>query len=103
MNEQNQEIYRKLIEALLQCGSSQEINEILNSSQHLLNAELLQIMQQVSEELAEKGNENAANFLKDVVCQLSEVLGLSSTTTVSQLQNPNSQLDLLLQSLQAIH
>ncbi|MUG94185.1 CHAT domain-containing protein [Scytonema sp. UIC 10036] len=103
MNEQSQETYRKLIDALLKCSSSQEINEILNSNRHLIDAGLLQMMQQVAQELAEKGNENAANFLRDVSCQLSEVLRLSSTTTFSQPQNPNSQLDLLLQLLQAIH
>ncbi|MBE8970168.1 tetratricopeptide repeat protein [Nostocales cyanobacterium LEGE 12452] len=102
MNEQSQETYRKLIEALLKCGSRQEINEILNANQDLIDAGLVQTMTKVAKVLEEDGDKNAADFLINIASQLSEYLGLtSSTLTSSSPQNSESQLTFLKEVLSA--
>lgn len=59
-------------------------------------------MAQVAEFLEKRGDRNAANFLIHVARQLAEALRLSSSTpSSSPLPNSDSQLDFLLQVLQA--
>jgi len=60
------------------------------------NAGLVATMAQVAEALAERGDENAAQFLMGMANQLGELLGLSASTAT-----PKTQLDFLLEVLQA--
>ena len=58
MDEERLQAYRNLIQKLLSCPSGQE-PEILNSHQDLVDGGLVQMMQQVAEWLAKKGNKDA--------------------------------------------
>jgi CHAT domain-containing protein len=101
MDEQRIGDYLNLIQALLSCPGGEEA-EILAAHQELIDAGLLLVMEQVADSMAQEGNDNTAEFLRDVARQLSEALGLSSSTpSSSSLSNPESQLDFLLQVLQA--
>jgi tetratricopeptide (TPR) repeat protein len=101
MNEERWQDYLNLINALLNCPCGEE-PQILNANQDLLDAGLLQAMAQAAEFLEKRGDRNAADFLIDVARQLAEALRLSSSMpTSSPLPNPDSQLNFLLQVLQA--
>jgi hypothetical protein len=102
MDEQRQDDYLNLINTLLGCTSDEEINRVLDANQNLINPGLVQMMGQVREVLAERGDESAANFLIHLTHQLSKALGLSlSTVVATPLVNSDSQLMFLLQVLQA--
>ncbi|MFB2891681.1 CHAT domain-containing protein [Aerosakkonemataceae cyanobacterium BLCC-F50] len=102
MDEQRQEDYLNLINTLLGCTNDEEINRVLDANQNLINPGLVQMMGQVREVLAERGDESAANFLIHLTHQLSKALGLSlSTVVATPLVNSDSQLMFLLQVLQA--
>jgi len=69
--------YLNLIQELLNCPSGEE-PEILQANSNLLDLEFLQVCEGVAAQLAESGNENAANFLLLVASQLGEFLGFTS-------------------------
>ncbi|MBD2018206.1 CHAT domain-containing protein [Microcoleus sp. FACHB-53] len=101
MDEERRKAYLNLINALLNCPTGEE-PQILNANQDLLDAGLLQAMAQVAEFLEKRGDRNAADFLINVARQLAKALTLSSSTpSSSPLPNSDSQLDFLLQVLQA--
>lgn len=101
MDEERRKAYLNLIDALLRCPSGKE-PQILNANPDLIDAGLVDTMVQVANVLAEKGDRNTADFLIDVAHQVSEALGLlSSTPNSSPLPNPDSQLGFFLQVLQA--
>jgi len=97
MNEERLEAYLNLINTLLSCPSGEE-EQILKDHSNLVDAEFVEAIAQVVEELEEMGDRNAA----DVLIHLAELLELpSSTPTSDALPNPDSQLDFLLEVLQA--
>ena len=101
MDEERLQAYLRLIQKLLSCPSGKE-PEILNSHQDLVDGELVQVMQQVAKWLAQEGDKDNAEFLTSVARQLAEALGLSSTSpTSSQLPTADSQLNFLIEVLQA--
>ncbi|NET84687.1 MAG: CHAT domain-containing protein [Moorea sp. SIO1F2] len=101
MDEKRLQAYVSLIQDLLNCPSGEEV-EVLNSHQDLVDEELVQVMQQVAESLAQEGDKDAAEYLTSVATQLAEGLGLSSTSfTFSQLPTANSQLNFLMEVLRA--
>ena len=81
VDKQRMEAYIKLIEQLLNCPNGEE-SEILNANRDLLDAELLQVMVQVAEQFEADGEQDAAEFLRDLKSQLAEFLEIS--------ENPNS-------------
>ncbi|MEQ9625742.1 CHAT domain-containing protein [Coleofasciculus chthonoplastes] len=95
MDEQRQQAYLTLINALLTCPSGEE-GQTLQDNAELVDAGLLETMAQVAEVLAERGDENAAQFLIGMANQLGELLGLSASTAT-----PGVQLRFLMQVLQA--
>ncbi|MEQ8998630.1 MAG: CHAT domain-containing tetratricopeptide repeat protein [Coleofasciculus sp. B1-GNL1-01] len=95
MDEQRQHAYLTLITALLTCPNSEE-GQILQDNAELVDAGLVETMAQVAEALAERGDENAAQFLIGMANQLGEFLGLSDSTAT-----PEAQLRFLLEVLQA--
>ncbi|NES17923.1 MAG: CHAT domain-containing protein [Symploca sp. SIO3E6] len=104
MDEQRREAYLNLINTLLSCHGDEEINRVLNANQDLIDSGLLQVMVQVAEILAERGDESAANFLIHLTHQLSKALGLlSSTPTSTSLSNSDPQQSFLLEVLRAIY
>ncbi len=95
LDEQSQNAYLNLINALLTCPNGQEA-EILKSNQELIDTGLLQTMEQVAAMLVGQGNQNAANWLRNVAAQLAKVIANSSVVTTDEHQN------FLLQVLQAM-
>jgi CHAT domain-containing protein len=80
MDEERQEAYLTLINSLLNSPIS-KANSILNANQVLVDAGLVQTMQQVASVMAEQGYQYAANFLMDVACQLPEIINSSRNVT----------------------
>ncbi|PSB54122.1 hypothetical protein C7B67_00165 [filamentous cyanobacterium Phorm 6] len=78
MNEQRQQDYLNLIQALLTCPNGEESN-ILNAHPHLIDADLVQVMAQVAEMIAQQGNENNARFLTYLAQQIADYLGNTSS------------------------
>ncbi len=90
MDEERFKAYLNLIQKLLSCPSGEE-PEILNAHQDLLDAGLVEAMLQVAEMLTKEGDQNNADYLRDVARQLAEAMENS----------PSNQLNFLLQVLQA--
>ena len=102
MNEERQEAYQNLIQALLSCPAD-NVAAILDANQGLIDAGLVQKIEQVATEKEEKGAHYVAKFLIDIARKLAEQLGLSlSTPAPSPPPKPDPQLAFLLQTLQAI-
>ncbi|NEQ64362.1 MAG: CHAT domain-containing protein [Symploca sp. SIO2D2] len=90
MDEQRQEAYLNLINALLSCASNQEINRVFDANQDLIDAGLVQIMVHMGGVFKDKGNNDTADFFINLALQLDNALGLSSSSL---------QLNFLLQVL----
>jgi len=83
MDEQRLEVYFNLIQKLLQCSDGQE-EEILQTNLELVNGELVQTMEAVAAQMAEVGNGNTANWLRNLAGELGKRLGISSTVVSSE-------------------
>jgi CHAT domain-containing protein len=86
MNEQRQQAYLNLIQRLLNSSSGEE-PQILQANRELLDADFLQMVGAEAQMLSQQGNENAANWLRNLAVELGEALGLSSPTVA----NPSEQ------------
>jgi CHAT domain-containing protein len=80
MDEERQKAYLTLINSLLNSPRS-KANSILNANKVLVDAGLVQTMEQVASVMAEQGYQNAADFLMDVACQLSDIITSSRNVT----------------------
>ncbi len=69
MNEQRLQAYLNLIQNLLNCPSGEEA-EILAANQDLLDAGLLEVLVGVAEMQTQEGNENTANWLRNLATLL---------------------------------
>ncbi|WP_424094387.1 tetratricopeptide repeat protein [Moorena producens] len=87
MDKQRLRAYLKLIEQVLTCASGEEF-KILESNRELVDAELLQVMAQVVEQLTAEGKQNSAEVLLGLRSELLDMLGISETPTSA---NPSSQ------------
>ena len=77
MNEQPNQAYLNLIQELLNCPSTWEVNEMLRDNWDLVEADLLPIMRQEAARLHQEGDPSKAEFLSRMVSQLAEFLGIS--------------------------
>ena len=68
-----QQGYLELIEALLQCPNGEE-TEILDANRNLLDAGLVQTMNQVASDLEKRGANNQATFLINIARELESIL-----------------------------
>ncbi len=101
MNEQRQQAYLDLIERLLNCPSGEE-PEILQANQDLLDADFLQMLEAVAEYTSQQGDENAANWLRNLAIQLREALNLSLPTAAKISEEDfQAHLQFLMKILQA--
>ncbi|MBD2514707.1 CHAT domain-containing protein [Nostoc sp. FACHB-973] len=80
MDEERQKAYLTIINSLLNSPSG-EANSILNANSVLIDAGLVQTMEQVASVMTEQGYQNAADFLMNVACQLSEIISSSRNVT----------------------
>ncbi|MBH8556334.1 tetratricopeptide repeat protein [Nostocaceae cyanobacterium CENA357] len=69
MNEQRLQVYYQLIESLLNCPNGEE-PKILVANTELLDAGFLQVLAAVADNFAQQGNENTANWLRNLATQL---------------------------------
>ncbi|HBE19422.1 MAG TPA: hypothetical protein DEG17_13800 [Cyanobacteria bacterium UBA11149] len=74
--------YLKLIGNLLNAPNGEE-SAILNANSDLVDGGLIEMMVEVAESLAERG-ENNAGWLQNFAAQLAEARGISSTATTSE-------------------
>ncbi|MEH2093480.1 CHAT domain-containing protein [Nostoc sp.] len=80
MDEERQKAYLTLINSLFNSPSG-KANSILNANSVLIDAGLVQTMEQVASLMTEQGYQNAADFLMNVACQLSEIISSSRNVT----------------------
>jgi tetratricopeptide (TPR) repeat protein len=83
MDEQRIQAYLQLIYSLLNCPHGQEI-ELLEANSDLVDGGLLKCMALVAADLAEKGNQNATDWLLNFASQLAEALGISSSSATRE-------------------
>jgi CHAT domain-containing protein len=91
MNEQRQQAYLDLIKRLLNCPSGEE-SEILQANQDLLHAEFLLMLEAVAKFMSQKGDENAANWLRNLAIQLREALNLTPQHASGQAERRDNFL-----------
>ncbi|MEO1431948.1 MAG: CHAT domain-containing protein [Cyanobacteria bacterium J06633_8] len=80
MNEQRQQAYLHVIKTLLYCPNAEKL-EILAANRDLLDAEFLQVVELVAEELSERGDKNTANRLRNLGNQLANALNINYPQT----------------------
>jgi len=98
MDENRIQAYLNLIQQLLNCPSGEE-PEILQANSELVDLEFLQVCEAVAAQLAESGNENEADFLRNIASQLGEFLGF---TSAAGNEVDNNSLDDYLRFLQLL-
>jgi CHAT domain-containing protein len=102
MEETRAQAYLQLIETLLNCPNDEE-PQILQANLELLDSGFLQVCEVVAENLAEEGQENPANFLRNLVSQLGQFLGMNNEgdSDNSEGENPQEYANFIGQLLQA--
>ncbi|MEM7712984.1 MAG: hypothetical protein AAF349_05310, partial [Cyanobacteria bacterium P01_A01_bin.68] len=107
MNQQRWDAYLNLIQQLLSCANGEQ-GEILRGNQDLLDADFLQIMEAVARVMSEEGNEDTANYLRNLANNLVEGLNLSSNLSYTTQKTEITQsvidtyVEFLLKVLQAM-
>ncbi|QIR38768.1 CHAT domain-containing protein [Tolypothrix sp. PCC 7910] len=71
MEEQRLQAYYQLIESLLNCADGEE-PEILAANTELLDADFLEVLAAVADHFAQQGQENAANWLRNLATSLNQ-------------------------------
>ncbi|MEM6751370.1 MAG: CHAT domain-containing protein [Cyanobacteria bacterium P01_C01_bin.38] len=69
MNENHCNNYPSLIQKLLNCSTSQEVNQILDDNSELVNRNLIDVMELVVKDLLQEGNREQAEFLIKLIQQ----------------------------------
>ena len=88
MDESRREAYLNLINQLLNCPSG-EAEEILNDNSELVDAGLLQMMEQEADDLAQQGDENNAARLRNLASQLGEYVDVNFLMQVLKTTRDN--------------
>ncbi|MEG4542050.1 CHAT domain-containing protein [Microcoleus sp. Aus8_D2] len=101
-NAEGNSAYLQLIQQLLSCPSGEEA-QILQDNLELLDAGFLQACEAVAATLAQQGNENNANFLRNLATQVGEFLGMreEEDSDNSEGENPEEYSNFILELLQA--
>ncbi|MFN6564187.1 MAG: CHAT domain-containing protein [Nostoc sp. ChiSLP01] len=94
MNEQRLQAYYQLIESLLNSPNGEQ-PEILAANTELLDAGFLQVLAAVADDFAQQGDENAANWLRNLATYL------TSETTPITAEDIETYEQFLLEILQA--
>ncbi|WP_017716261.1 CHAT domain-containing protein [Kamptonema formosum] len=84
MDEQRQQDYLNLIQALLNCRSWEEVGDSLNAHQNLIDEGLVRVMEQVAAWLAQQGEGSRAEFLTDVARRLAAYISNSATAALRE-------------------
>jgi hypothetical protein len=102
MEETRAQAYLQLIETLLNCPNGEE-PQILQANLELVDSGFLQVCEVVAENLAEEGQENQANFLRNLASQLGQFLGMNDEgdSDNSEGENPQEYAKFIRELLQA--
>jgi len=102
MEETRAQAYLQLIVTLLNCPNGEE-QQILQANLELVDSGFLQACEVVAENLAEEGQENHANFLRNLASQLGQFLGMNDEgdSDNSEGQNPQEYAKFIRELLQA--
>jgi len=100
-NAEGNSAYLPLIQQLLSCPSGEEA-QILQDNSQLLDAGFLQACEAVAATLAQQGNENNANFLRNLASQVGELLGMreEEDSDNSEGGNPEEYSNFILELLE---
>ena len=93
--------YLQLIQQLLNCPSGEEA-QILGDNFQLLDAEFMQVCEALAATLAQEGNENGANFLRNLASQVGKFLGMreEEDSDNSEAGNPEEYSKFILELLE---
>jgi len=97
MNEQRLQDYLNLVQQLLDCPSGEE-SAILNANSELLDAGLVDALQQVSVNFAKNGDESSADFLQSLAVKIGEIVNKS----LGNESEEEEYLKFLLEVLQVV-
>ena len=102
MDETRAKAYLQLIETLLNCPNGEE-RQILQANLELVDSGFLQFCEVVAEKLAEEGQENPANFLRNMASQIGQFLGMNDDgdSDNSEGKNPQEYAKFIRELLQA--
>ena len=102
MEETRAQAYLQLIETLLNCPNGEE-QQILQANLELVDSGFLQVCESVAENLAEEGQENQANYLRNLASQIGQFLGMNDKgdSDNSEGQNRQEYLEFIGDLLQA--
>jgi CHAT domain-containing protein len=95
MNEQRAQAYINLIEQLLTCADDEELNNILQANQELIDPAFLQEMENYATGLEQQGNNDDADWLRNMAQQLGQSLNSQAYSTQPSNQLPQSVYVLL--------
>ena len=90
MEETRAQAYRQLIQTLLNCPNGEE-PQILQANLELVDSGFLQFCEVVAKKLAEEGQENPANFLRNLASQLGQLLGMNDEGDSENSEGENLQ------------
>ncbi|NER19185.1 MAG: tetratricopeptide repeat protein [Symploca sp. SIO1C2] len=94
MDENRLQAYLELIQSLLSCPDGEE-TQTLQAHPELVDAELVQVIISVAEQMAAEGDKNTASWLRNYAVEIAYSLGLVTAT-------PEEYLQFLMQVLEAI-
>ncbi|MEG4203796.1 CHAT domain-containing protein [Microcoleus sp. Pol7_A1] len=102
MEETRAQAYQQLIETLLNCPNGEE-RQILQDNLELVDSGFLQVCEVVAKNLAEEGEENHANYLRNLASQLGQFLGMNDEGDSDNSEGENLQeyLEFIRDLLQA--
>ena len=91
MNKEQEENYRNLICGMLTYPNRAAL--MLDANQHLLDAGLMQVMEQVATRMAANSSTEAASFLQNLVSQLKDELTGAMGKKASLLESQERKID----------
>src|SRR4028119_1120426 len=101
MDETRAQAYLQLIETLLNCPNGEK-QQILQANLELVDSGFLQFCEVVAENRAEEGQENQANYLRNLASQIGQFLGMNDggDSDNSEGENPQEYLEFIGELLQ---
>ncbi|MFB2881344.1 CHAT domain-containing protein [Floridanema aerugineum] len=102
MDENRIQNYLNLIQQLLSCPNGEE-RQILQDNSELVDLGFVQVCEAVSGQLVESGNQNEADFLRNLASQLGELLGMNDEEDGdnSEDENPRKYVEFIRELWQA--
>ncbi|MEG4406608.1 tetratricopeptide repeat protein [Microcoleus sp. MON2_D5] len=99
MEESRAQAYLELIHTLLNCPNGEE-PQILQDNSELLDVYFLETCELVAEKMAQQGGQNGANFLRNLIAQLAQLIDINEGDN-SEGENPQEYANFILELLQA--